>query len=85
MALVLIIKFVLSLFVGYLIFMFMSPILYEIRYNSPGLWANVSPSLLAIADQWYGAWLMMSVIIAAVLILWGFANANRKNVDDYAD
>ena len=83
MALVLIIKFVVSMFVAFLIFMFMSPILYQIRYGTPSLWANVDSSLLAIADQWYGAWLMMAVVIAAILVLWGFANANRKSVDEY--
>ena len=85
MALVLIIKFVLAVFVAMLTYMFMTPILYEIRYGQSGLWANVSTENKAIADQFYGALIMMAVVVVAVLILWGFANANRQRAEEYLD
>lgn len=82
MAVVLIVRFVLAVAVGFASFYVLAPIIYNLAYNTPGMWQNVDSQLLAVRDNLYGVWLLMAVVIMGVLILWGFSNANRKRAEE---
>ena len=76
MAAITIIKYVLAFVFGFTIFMMLSPIMEDLRYENP-LYDNMPTEILAFGDQMHGLWLMTAVIIAAIILLSGFGEAMR--------
>lgn len=77
MALVTVIKFVMTFALAYVLFIFIGPIVHEMAYSN-SLWDNMPVSELAFRDQTYGIWALMIVIIAAIILLFAWREAERK-------
>lgn len=69
-------KYVLGFVLGYIAFMLLTPLMADLRYANP-LWDNMPVSILAFGDQIHGLWLMLAVVIAAIIIITGYAEATR--------
>ena len=77
MALFTLIKYVLAFFVGMVIFILGGPLQFMMAYENP-MWDDMPVSMQAFRDQEYGIWIMFVVIIGAVIIIAGVAEANRS-------
>lgn len=76
MAAITIAKYALAFVLGYLVYMLLSPIMADVRYENP-MWDDMPVSILAFGDQIHGLWLMLAVIIAAVILLAAFSESSR--------
>lgn len=77
MALFTLLKYVLGFFVGMMIFILAGPLEYMLRYEND-MWEDMPAGMQAFGDQMYGLWIMFVVIIAAVLVVAGIAEANKN-------
>lgn len=77
MALVTVVKFILTFAIGYMIFIFLGPLVYESRYGM-GLWDDLPTNMQAYGDNLYGIWILMVIIIAAVILITAWREAERK-------
>lgn len=77
MAAIAIVKFVLTFALGFGLFMFVTPLLTDLRYNNP-LWDNMPSDVLAFGDTIHGIWLLFSLVIGAMLVLLLFSEASNK-------
>ena len=77
MVLFTLIKYVLAFFVGYMVFITAGPLMEMLRYENP-MWDDMPTSMQAWGDQQYGIWILFIVLIAAVIIIAGIAEANRN-------
>lgn len=81
MALFTIIKYALAFFIGYLVFIILGPFIFGLRYENP-MWDDMPLEMTAFGDIEYGIWVLMSILIAAVVLLAGISEANRqRNVE----
>lgn len=77
MALVTVIKFVLTFAFAFVLFILFGPLVYEAGYKN-SLWNNLPTSELAFRDQTYGIWMLIIVIVAAILLITVWREAERK-------
>ena len=77
MALVTVVKFVMTFAFAYIIFIFLGPIVYQMGYSNT-MWKNLPVSELAFRDQTYGIWVLVIVIVAAILLITAWREAERK-------
>lgn len=76
MALVTVIKFVMTFAFAYVLFILFGPLVYQMAYNSS--WSSLPVSEIAFRDQTYGIWVLIIVIVAAVLLVTAWREAERK-------
>ena len=76
MAVLTILMYVIVFVVAYATYALFSPIIYQTRYENP-LWDTMPSSVIAFGDQIYGLWALMAIIVAAVILLAAWNNANR--------
>ena len=72
----------LSIFFTMLVFMIMTPIMFE-TYDA--LIANdedMPANLRAAADNIYGMWHIYAVVVIGIITLWGFTRARRRTVEE---
>ena len=62
---------------GYVIFIFLGPVIFTARYST-GLWDKEPINIIAFGDQIYGIWLLLIPVIAAGLLLFAWREAERK-------
>ena len=77
MAAIAILKFVLTFALGFGLFMFATPIITDLRYSN-SMWDDMPTNILAFGDQIHGIWLLMSLVIAAMLVLLLLSEAANK-------
>ena len=77
MAAIAILKFVLTFALGFGLFMFATPIVTDLRYNN-SMWDDMPTNILAFGDQIHGIWLLLSLVIAAMLVLLLLSEASNK-------
>jgi hypothetical protein len=77
MALVTVVKFVLTFALGFMIFIFLGPLVYNARYGM-GLWDDLPVNIQAYGDNLYGIWILIIVILAAILLITAWREAERK-------
>jgi len=79
MALFTLVKYVLGFFFGYIVFTLTAPVVFMTRDPATNpQWEGLPVFMLAFGDQTYGIWILFSVIIAVVIIIFGIAEANRN-------
>lgn len=76
MAAIAILKFVLTFALAFAMFMIATPLITDMRYNN-SMWDDMPTNVLAFGDQMHGIWLLFSLVIAVMLILLLFSEANR--------
>jgi len=77
MVLFTLIKYVLAFFVGYMVFIVSGPLMEMLRYENP-MWDDMPTWMQAWGDQQYGIWILFIILIAAVILIAGIAEANRN-------
>lgn len=77
MALVTIVKFIFGFFFANVFFILLTPLVRITRYDT-GQWNNVPTSVLVFGDNVYSLWLLMDLIIAGILILTVYKEAERR-------
>ena len=77
MALVTVVKFILEFFFAYVFYILLGPLVKATRYDT-GQWANMPTSVLVFGDNVYSIWLLFIIIIAAVLIITVYREAERR-------
>lgn len=77
MVLFTLVKYVLAFFVGYMVFIVSGPLMEMLRYENP-MWDDMPTYMQAWGDQQYGIWILFAVLIAAVILIAGIAEANRN-------
>lgn len=77
MAAVTVIKFFLTFALGYMIYEILGPLVKTTRYDT-GQWSNMPTSVLVFGDNEYSIWILFIVIIAGVLILTAWREAERR-------
>lgn len=76
MAAITILLFVLSFAIGFALYMILTPIVTETRYNNH-MWDEMPTNVLALGDQIHGIWLLFILVIAGMLVLMGFQRASN--------
>lgn len=76
MAAITIALFAFAFVVGFLMFMLFTPIMADLRYANP-MWDDMPTTILAFGDQMHGIWLMLSVVIAAIIVITGISQGMR--------
>ncbi len=77
MAVITVIKFVLSFALAYILYMIFSPIVFQTRYEN-SMWDDMPVSIQAWGDQIYGIWILIIIIIAGIISLSAWAESNRQ-------
>ena len=77
MAVITVIKFVLSFALGYIVYMIFSPIIFQTRYEN-SMWDDMPVSIQAWGDQIYGIWILIIIIIAGIISLVAWSESNRQ-------
>lgn len=73
-----IIKYILAIFFGSIMFMFLGNIVYQTRYEN-SMWDDMPANILAFGDQEYGIWILYGIItIIAIVVLAVYNEANRN-------
>ena len=72
-----VVKFILAVAFGYLIYYFFSPLLYQTRYEN-SMWEGLPTNILAYGDQIHGIWLLIGVVIIAVAVFAAYNEADRN-------
>lgn len=79
MALVTVLKFVMTFALGYVLLTILGPIVHEAGYSNQ-LWNNMPVSEIAFRDQTYGIWTTVIVIMVAILLIIAWRESERKAV-----
>ena len=77
MAAIAILKFVLTFALGFGLFMLATPLITDLRYAN-SMWDDMPTNVLAFGDQMHGIWLLMSLVIAAMLVLLLLSEASNR-------
>lgn len=77
MALVTVVKFLLGFFFAYVFFILLTPLIKATRYDT-GQWSNMPTSVLVFGDNVYSIWILFSLLIAGVLVLTVYREAERR-------
>ena len=76
MAVLTLLMYVIVFVVAYATYALFTPIMYTTRYEN-AMWDKMPASVIAFGDQIYGIWALIAIIIAAVILMAAWANANR--------
>lgn len=60
-----------------MLFILLGPLVFDSGYKNP-LWNNMPTSELAFRDQTYGIWVLVIVIVAAILLITAWREAERR-------
>lgn len=71
------IKYVFTFAFAFMIFILFGYLVYQMRYEN-SFWDDMPANMLAFGDQTYGIWLLIIPIIAAILIITAWREAERK-------
>jgi len=77
MAVLTVIKFVLSFALAYILYMIFTPIIFQTRYEN-SMWDDMPVSIQAWGDQIYGIWILIIIIIAGIISLAAWAESSRQ-------
>lgn len=77
MALVTIVKFIIGFFFAYVFFIILTPLIKATRYDS-GAWSNMPTNVLVFGDNVYSIWILFALLIAGVLIITVYREAERR-------
>jgi len=77
MAVLTVIKYVLSFALAYILYMIFTPIIFQTRYEN-SMWDDMPVSVQAWGDQIYGIWLLIAIIIATIILLAAWAESDRR-------
>jgi hypothetical protein len=80
MALVTILKFVITWFLGNIFFILLTPILKTMLYDS-GMWNLLPANILIWGDTLYVFWIAMVIIIPAVILIKAWREAEQRAVE----
>ena len=83
MSLLSMIPFVVAAGIVFITINIMTPILYEFWFNN--LQSQTTGALTLAGDRAFGMWQIMSYIVPGLIILWGFALAQRQRVSERQD
>ena len=72
----------LSIFFTMLVFMIMTPIMFETYDSLIVQNDNIPTNLRAAADNIYGMWHIYAVVVIGIITLWGFTRARRRTTED---
>ena len=76
MAAITILFFVLSLSIGFGLYMITTPIVTEVRYNNH-MWDDMPTNVLALGDQIHGIWLLFILVIVGMVVLMAYQRASN--------
>ena len=76
MAAITIVLFVLTFAIGFALYMIVTPIVTDARYNN-SMWNDMPTNVLALGDQIHGIWLLFILVIAGMIVLMGFQRASN--------
>lgn len=82
MAVIIVIKVVLALIGLGIASYVVLPTMYSLKTDS-SLWTDVSSEALVVRDSIYDIFVYMPLIVGAMIILWGFAAASRKTIEEF--
>ena len=76
MAAITIVLFVLTFAIGFMLYMVVTPVVTEVRYNN-SMWDDMPTNILAMGDQIHGIWILFILVIAGMIIFMGFQRASN--------
>lgn len=77
MALVTVVKFILGFFFANVFFILLTPLVKATRYDT-GQWTSMPTSVLVFGDNIYSIWILFDLIIAGVLVITVYREAERR-------
>lgn len=77
MALVTVVKFILGFFFAMFLFILLTPLIKMTRYDT-GQWSSMPTSVLVFGDNVYSIWILFALLIAGVLIITVYREAERR-------